>query len=54
MPSRVHRLHAPFRLREELVAVCRRLADCQLIAGQDGNVSVRVGDDRLLVTPRRG
>jgi L-fuculose-phosphate aldolase len=33
------------------VAVCRRLAECQLIAGQDGNVSVRIADDRLLVTP---
>ncbi|MCX5761277.1 MAG: class II aldolase/adducin family protein [Gemmatimonadetes bacterium] len=32
-------------------AVCRRLYDRGLIAGQDGNVSVRLGDDALLVTP---
>jgi L-fuculose-phosphate aldolase len=37
--------------RAEIVAVCRRLYERGLIAGQDGNVSVRVGDERLLVTP---
>ncbi len=31
--------------------VCRCLADRELIAGQDGNVSVLVGVDRILVTP---
>ena len=30
---------------------CRRLADLGLIAGADGNVSVRVGENRVLVTP---
>jgi len=45
------RLHAPFAVREALVAVCRSLADRQLIAGQDGNVSIRISHDRLLVTP---
>ena len=30
---------------------CRRLADLGLIAGADGNVSLRVGEDRVLVTP---
>lgn len=36
---------------QEIVLCCRRLADAGLIAGQDGNVSVRVGEDRALVTP---
>jgi len=31
---------------------CRQLAARGLIAGQDGNVSVRLGADRVLVTPR--
>ncbi|MGQ0538355.1 MAG: class II aldolase/adducin family protein [Gemmatimonadaceae bacterium] len=31
--------------------VCRRLYDRGLIAGSDGNVSARLGDDRILVTP---
>jgi L-fuculose-phosphate aldolase len=31
--------------------VCRRLYERGLIAGQDGNVSVRLGDDAVLVTP---
>ena len=34
-----------------MVACCRQLAARGLIAGQDGNVSVRVGRDRVLVTP---
>ena len=37
--------------RREIVTVCRRLWERGLIAGPDGNVSVRLGADRLLVTP---
>jgi L-fuculose-phosphate aldolase len=37
--------------RREIVEVCRRLYDRGLIAGQDGNVSVRIAADRVLVTP---
>lgn len=36
----------------DIVRCCRRLWEAGLIAGADGNVSVRVGRDRLLVTPR--
>jgi L-fuculose-phosphate aldolase len=39
------------RLRTELVDVCRKLAEKGLIAATDGNVSCRVGEDRLLITP---
>ncbi|MCC7053004.1 MAG: class II aldolase/adducin family protein [Gemmatimonadaceae bacterium] len=49
--GRPPRLCTPFAVREALVHVCRRLSDRGLIAGQDGNVSLRVGADRLLVTP---
>lgn len=38
-------------LREAVCAVCRRLYERGLIAGQDGNVSVRLADDLLLITP---
>jgi L-fuculose-phosphate aldolase len=38
-------------LAEEIVAVCRRLYDRGLIAGQDGNVSVRLPSGHILVTP---
>jgi L-fuculose-phosphate aldolase len=31
---------------------CHQLADRGLIAGQDGNLAVRIGRDRVLVTPR--
>ena len=48
---RPHRLLAPFATREALVRVCVALAARQLIAGQDGNVSLRIGQDRILVTP---
>lgn len=37
--------------REELCRVCRLLYDRGYVAGHDGNVSVRVGEDRLLITP---
>ncbi|PYP76283.1 MAG: class II aldolase family protein [Gemmatimonadetes bacterium] len=36
---------------EEIVAVCSRLYDRGLIAGQDGNVSVRLPSGHILVTP---
>lgn len=35
----------------EVVQVCRRLSGAGLIAGQDGNVSVRLTDDVILITP---
>ncbi|MEO5816049.1 MAG: class II aldolase/adducin family protein [Gemmatimonadaceae bacterium] len=35
----------------EIVHVCRRLYEGGLIAGQDGNVSVRLSDNVILVTP---
>lgn len=38
-------------LAEEIVAVCCRLYDRGLIAGQDGNVSVRLKSGHILVTP---
>jgi L-fuculose-phosphate aldolase len=37
--------------RLELVAVCKKLAERGLVAATDGNVSCRVGRERLLVTP---
>ena len=37
--------------RREIAAVCRSLYERGLIAGPDGNVSVRLGPGRLLVTP---
>ncbi len=37
--------------RREVVRVCQRLYDRSLIAGPDGNVSVRLDDERVLVTP---
>lgn len=37
--------------RRGIVQVCARLYHRGLIAGQDGNVSVRLGPDRILVTP---
>ena len=38
-------------IRREIVKVCRRLWERGLIAGVDGNVSVRVARDRIVVTP---
>jgi L-fuculose-phosphate aldolase len=41
----------PPDIADEIVAVCRRLYDRGLIAGQDGNVSVRLPSGHVLVTP---
>lgn len=38
-------------LREDFVSLCHRLHSRNLIAGLDGNVSLRLGDGSLLVTP---
>lgn len=43
--------HGAFAARREIVTVCRRLYERGLIAGPDGNVSVRIAPDRILVTP---
>ena len=39
------------RLRADMVEVGRRLHDRGFVASNDGNVSVRIGDDRLVTTP---
>lgn len=38
-------------IEEEIVEVCRNLCARGLIAGTEGNVSVRLDDDALLITP---
>lgn len=48
----VHRIQlSESACRERLVAVCHRLYQKGLIAAGDGNVSMRLGEDRVLVTP---
>ena len=37
--------------RDEIVRVCRRLYERGLVAGPDGNVSIRQADGSILVTP---
>lgn len=44
-------MSASLAVRREIVGVCRRLWERGLIAGPDGNVSVRLASDRILVTP---
>jgi L-fuculose-phosphate aldolase len=39
-------------LAREIVRVCRRLYERGLVAGPDGNVSARLSDGTILVTPR--
>ena len=51
MTTRPHRLLSPFAAREEVVRVCCALAERPLIAGQDGNVSLKTGENRVLITP---
>lgn len=39
------------KLKHEIVDVCRLMADRRLVAGAEGNVSARVPDGTVLVTP---
>ena len=39
------------QLRRQIVQVCRRLYECGLIAGPEGNVATRLPDGLVLVTP---
>lgn len=41
----------PAAVARRMALCCRQLAAGGLIAGQDGNLSVRLGPDRVLVTP---
>ena len=41
----------PGAAARRMAACCRQLAERGLIAGQDGNLAVRLGPDRVLVTP---
>lgn len=40
-----------FGLREEIIRIGRLMHEKNLVAAADGNLSVRLGEDRLLVTP---
>lgn len=39
------------KLRDDIIAVCRKLEQKQLIAACDGNVSCRTGNGDILITP---
>jgi hypothetical protein len=41
-----------YRLRQEIIRVIRIVANQGLIRSSDGTISVRLDDDRFLVTPR--
>lgn len=38
-------------IREQMVASCRRLYERNCLASADGNISVRLSDQRILITP---
>lgn len=44
-------MDSEFELRRDVVEVCRRMYVRHLLAGVDGNVSVRWGRDKLICTP---
>jgi L-fuculose-phosphate aldolase len=37
--------------RQQIVEICRRLYERGMVAANEGNVSVRLGTDRILCTP---
>ncbi len=42
---------SPFTIKKQITVIGRKLADRGLIAGTDGNISIRLDDDRILITP---
>jgi L-fuculose-phosphate aldolase len=48
---RAHRPPAEPAARQQLVEICRHLYDKDLIAAGDGNVSMKLDEERVLVTP---
>jgi L-fuculose-phosphate aldolase len=44
-------MNTEWQLKEDIVRICRMLHRKNYLAATDGNVSVRLGDDRVLVTP---
>lgn len=44
-------MQSPFTMKQKLVTIGKLLAERQLIAGTDGNLSVRLDDDRIMITP---
>ncbi len=44
-------MESPFTVRKAIVDVSHRLAARSLVAGTDGNVSVRLDDGRIMITP---
>ncbi len=44
-------MQSPFALRQKLVSVGEMLAHRRFVAGTDGNLSARLADGRILVTP---
>src|SRR5207247_7827272 len=50
--SRPHRMTGESSLRADIVEVGRRMYARGYTASNDGNISVRLGSDRLLMTPK--
>ncbi|MDZ4723893.1 MAG: class II aldolase/adducin family protein [candidate division Zixibacteria bacterium] len=43
---------SPFFVKNQLVSIGKRLAESGLIAGTDGNMSMKLDDDRIMITPK--
>jgi L-fuculose-phosphate aldolase len=44
-------MRSPETLTDQIISAGKWLADRKMVAGADGNISVRLGPDRLLITP---
>lgn len=43
--------NAKFEIIPEIISICKRLYDRNMLAGADGNVSYRVSDQKIFITP---
>lgn len=45
------KMKTEYNLRKELIEICRRIYQKGLISATDGNVSIKISDNRILFTP---
>lgn len=44
-------MHSIYAIRKEIIGVCKRMYNRGYVASNDGNVSARISEDRVLATP---
>jgi len=41
------------KIKEEVIKVCRKMVDSGLVVAKQGNISVKISDNKIIVTPSK-